>query len=90
MGTGYGYNPFTNKLDGTDADFVDAANVSWKIEYVFDDVTERDLFFTNNPSLLREDTLIVIKDTTPPPTPGVRQLEFNRSYNSQYKVLLYP
>ncbi len=58
----------------------------WKINYVFDDTSERDLFFENNPNLLLEDVLIIIKDTTPPPTLGVRNYDFSKGYNSQYKL----
>ena len=57
-----------------------------KISYVFDDIVERDAFFAIYPSLLIEDALIVIKDTTPPPTPGVRSYDFSIAYNSQYKL----
>lgn len=56
--------------------------------YVFDNVAERDTFFIANPDLLVEDILICIKDTTPPPTPGVRSLDFSETYNSQYKLIL--
>ena len=62
----------------------------FKIWYVFDDVTERDAFFAAYPELLNEDTLIAIKDTSPPPTPGTRSLDFSIPYNSQYFILLYP
>jgi len=58
----------------------------WKVNYIFDDVTERDAFFAANPTLLVEDTIIIIKDTTPPPTPGVRNYDFSKPYNSQYKL----
>ena len=58
--------------------------------YVFDTVEERDAFFVANPSYLVEDILICIKDTTPPPTPGVRSLDFSEAINSQYLTLLYP
>jgi len=61
-----------------------------KVWYVFDDVAERDAFFTANPSLLFEDILIAIKDATPPPTPGTRMLDHSKSYNDQYKVILFP
>ena len=61
-----------------------------KPNYVFDDVTERDAFFASYPRLLATDTLIIIKDTTPPPTPGTRSLDFSKAYNSQYFTLLYP
>jgi hypothetical protein len=61
-----------------------------RVIYVFDDTEERDLFFSMNPELLVEDVLIVIKDTTPPPTPGTRMLDFSKSYNGQYFPLLYP
>ena len=59
---------------------------SYKIWYVFDDVEERDAFFASNPDLLEEDLLIAIKDTSPPPTPGVRNYDFSKPYNSQYKL----
>ena len=68
----------------------DARYGHWKIEYVFEDATERDAFFTANPGLLVTDTLIVIKDPTEPITPGTRNLDFSKNYNSQYKILLYP
>jgi len=73
------FNPTTGKLDTVLVD-------KWKIQYVFDDTAERDAFFTANPSLLVEDVFIIIKDTTPPPTIGVRNYDFSKGYNSQYKL----
>lgn len=64
--------------------------LSNKVWYVFEDTTERDTFFTNNPELLVTDVLIAIKDTSPPPTPGVRSLDFSKAYNSQYFFLGFP
>ncbi len=61
-----------------------------KAMFIFDDIIERDAFFTLYPELLLTDILIVIKDTTPPPTIGIRMLNFSKSYNSQYLSLLYP
>ncbi len=61
-----------------------------KVQYIFEDTTERDLFFVANPSYLITDTIIIIKDSTPPPTPGTRSLDFSKSFNSQYYPLLYP
>jgi len=57
-----------------------------KVLYAFEDTTERDAFFTANPALLVTDVLIVIKDTTPPPTPGTRAYNFSKPYNSQYLI----
>ena len=61
---------------------------SSKVSYVFEDTAERDAFFVTNPSLLATDALIVIKDDTPPPTPGVRSLDFSKAINSQYITLV--
>lgn len=61
-------------------------SLSAKVLYVFEDTTERDAFFTTNPSALIVDALIAIKDTTPPPTAGVRSYDFSKAYNSQYKL----
>jgi len=61
-----------------------------KCTYIFEDSTERDTFFAANPGLLVTDTVIIIKDTTPPPTPGTRSLDFSKAINSQYLPLLYP
>jgi len=37
-----------------------------KVDYIFEDVSERDTFFTANPHLLIQDATIRIKDITPP------------------------
>lgn len=57
-----------------------------KVSYVFEGVEERDAFFVDNPGLLIEDAFIIIKNTSPPPTPGSRSYNFSIPYNSQYKL----
>ena len=74
-------------IDDTDALYGDAVD---RLLYTFEDVTERDTFFAAHPNLLITDMLICIKDTTPPPTPGVRSLDFSKAINSQYKPLPLP
>jgi len=69
---------------------VDNADGRYKVWFVFDDTTERDAFFTTYPDLLETDLLVAIKDTSPPPTPGVRSLNFSKAYNSQYFILGIP
>jgi len=69
------FDPILDELREQDED---------KLMFVFDSVTERDAYFSANPSRLFEDVLIAIKDTTPPPTPGVRNYDFSKPYNSQY------
>jgi len=79
-------------VDMDDNDIVNGGTIAGKVGavYVFEDVTERDAFFVAYPNLLVVDMLIIIKDTTPPPTPGVRNLDFSKAINSQYFPLLYP
>ena len=74
------FNPFTGTLD-----LVKGITLN-KVMYVFEDVTERNTYFAANPTLLVEDVLIAIKDSSPPPTPGVRNYDFSKAYNSQYKL----
>ena len=77
----YKFNPFTGNLD--------LSENNWEIEYIFDDVEERDAFFAANPKLLVTDTIIFIKDSSPPPTPGVRHYNFSKSFNSQYSLTAF-
>ena len=60
-----------------------------RADYVFFNTTERGAFFVANPHLLVEDSLITIKDTTPPPISGIRGLNFNKEHNSQYMALVF-
>ena len=77
-----------NQVLGKPSTFPPSEHIN-KVQYVFDDVTERDAFFAANPTLLVEDAVILIKDTTPPPTPGTRSLNYSIPYNSQYKTLTF-
>ena len=87
-----GVNKSKKDIDLDSNDLLQGGTLAGKVGavYVFEDVTERDAFFVSYPNLLVTDMLIVIKDTTPPPTPGVRSLNFSIDYNSQYLPLLYP
>ena len=81
----------TSRVDTVTDEVTDIQDADeFKVWYVFEDTTERDIFFENNPHLLIEDVLIALKDTTPPPTPGVRKLDFSKAYNNQYVLLGFP
>ncbi len=80
------YASDTNELGSYNGTSWDWLTIS-KVGYVFEDTTERDTFFAAYPALLVVDALIVIKDDSPPPTPGVRSLDFSKAINSQYLAL---